>query len=106
MHNTLTLRLSWRVSELLLPDLRALLPAEDIQFFSNDLDEQWHYTLLCVQGDDSCSMIVSVILVWRLLGRIHSLHFSDGVAACDLSAAGQSQLFDRLKMPQAVLHIS
>ncbi|WNN46091.1 MULTISPECIES: hypothetical protein [Winslowiella] len=106
MQNRLTLRLSWPVSEFLLPDLRALLPAESIQFFSNELDEQWHYTLLCIPGDKNCSLIVSAILVWRQLGRIHALHYSSAAVTTEATHASQEQLFGLLNTPGAVVNIS
>ncbi|MBP2171028.1 hypothetical protein J2125_004220 [Erwinia toletana] len=106
IQHTLTLRLSWGVSDILLQDLRALLPAAAIQFFSNELDERWHYTLLCMQGGEHCSLIVSVIIVWRQLGRITSMQYSNPDCTRDISAASQKEMFALLKIPGAVLHIS
>ncbi|WP_241488294.1 hypothetical protein [Winslowiella iniecta] len=100
------MRLSWQVSEFLLPDLRALLPAESIQFFTNELDEQWHHTLLCIPGDKNCSLMVSAILIWRQLGRIHALHYSSAAVTADASHADQHQLFELLNTPGAVVNIS
>ncbi|MFS2223950.1 hypothetical protein [Pantoea sp. B65] len=106
IQHSLTLRLSWGVSEVLLPDLRALLPAASIQFFSNELDERWHYTLLCMQSDEHCSLIVPAIIVWRQLGRVTSLQYSSATFTRDISAVSQIELFDLLKIPGAVLHIA
>lgn len=106
MHNTITLRLTRAVSERLLPDLRALLPAEALQFFANGLDEQWHYTLLCARNETNSALIVSAILVWLRLGKIHRLQYSNQTTTLDLSEAAQNELFAWLTQPQAVLHIS
>jgi len=106
MQKKLTLRLSWQVSEFLLPDLRALLPAESIQFFANELDEQWHHTLLCVPSDNNCSLMVSAILVWRQLGRIHTLHYSSAAVTTDASHLSQDRLFGLLNTPGAVVNIA
>jgi len=106
MQKTLTLRLSSQVSECLLPDLRALLPAESVQFFSNELDEQWHHTLLCIPDDRNCSLIVSAILFWRQLGRIQTLHYTHAAITTDASHASQEQLFILLNTPGAAVNIS
>ncbi|WP_437616557.1 hypothetical protein [Erwinia sp. V71] len=106
IQHTLTIRLSWHVSEAMLPDLRALLPAEAIQFFTNDLDEQWHHTLLCIQSEESCALIVSALMLWRLLGRITSLQYSSSIATRDISASDQRELFELLQQPGALLNVA
>ncbi|QKJ86298.1 hypothetical protein PMPD1_1339 [Paramixta manurensis] len=106
INQVFTLRLSRYVSEALLPDIRALMPPEAIQFFSNELDEQWHYTLLCQQSDQNCALALSAILVWHQLGRIHTLRYSSPDLTADVSSAGQAQLLGLLNTPGAVLHLS
>ena len=106
IQHTLTIRLSWSVSEAMLPDLRALLPAEAIQFFTNDLDAQWHHTLLCIQSEECCALIVSALVLWRLLGRVASLQYSSGEVTRDISASSQSELFALLQQPGALLNVA
>ncbi|KAB8312149.1 hypothetical protein EH228_08100 [Erwinia endophytica] len=103
---TFTLRLTRSVSKFLLPDIRALIPAESIQFFSNELDEEWHYTLLCVRNDNNCSLAVSALLIWRQLKRIHKLVFSTPLLHKDVSNSSPAELFTLLKIPGAVLYLS
>lgn len=104
--STFTLRLSRAVSDVLLPDLRALLLPDSMQFFSNDLDEQWHYTLICMQSDNACSLAISAIVVWRQLGRINTLHYSNATFVQDVSDSESAELFSLITMPGAVLYIS
>lgn len=106
MPATFTLHMSRDVSESLLPDLRALIPAEAMQFFSNELGEQWHYTLLCQQSDESCSLAVSAIMVWRQLKRISTLHYSSASCHKDLSKSTAGDIFSLLNMPGAALYLS
>lgn len=103
---TFTLRLTRPVSRFLLPDLRALLPSESVQFFSNELDEEWHYTLLCVQSDNTCSLTVSAILVWHQLKKIHTMRFSSLQRRQDLINASTSEIYALLQEPDAVLYLS
>lgn len=106
MPATFTLRMAHRVSDVLLPDLKALIPAESMQFFSNELDEEWHYTLLCQQSDETCSLAVSAILVWHQLKRITLMNYTNATVQKDLSHCAAADLFNFLKMPGAVLHLS
>lgn len=103
---TFTLRLTRNVSQFLLPDLRALLPAESVQFFSNELDEEWHYTLLCAQGDNTCSLAVSAILVWHQLKRIRRMRYSSLQQQRDLSGATATELYSLLQAPEATLYLA
>lgn len=106
MLTTFTLRLTRGVSEFLLSDIRALLPAESVQFFSNELDEEWHYTLLCSRNDNNCSLAVSAILVWHQLKRVHKMMFSTPALHKDVSDSSSAELFTLLKTPGAVLYLS
>lgn len=106
MPATFTLRMAHRVSDVLLPDLKALIAPESMQFFSNDLDEAWHYTLLCQQSDETCSLAVAAILVWHQFKRIRSMNYSNPSFHKDLSNSSAAELFTLLKMPGAVLHLS
>jgi len=104
---TFTLRLTRNVSQFLLPDLRALLPPESVQFFSNELDEEWHYTLLCVQSDNTCSLTVSAILVWHQLQRIRVMRYSSlQQRQLDLDGASSTEIYSLLLTPGAVLYLS
>ena len=103
---TFTLRLSRSVSHYFLPDIRALLPAESVQFFSNELDEEWHYTLLCGQSPENCSLTVSAILVWYQLKHINKLIFSTASQQVDASGCTSGELFDLLNNSDAVLYLS
>lgn len=103
---TFTLRLTRSVSQFLLPDLRALLPPESVQFFSNELDEEWHYTLLCVQSDTTCSLTVSALLVWHQLKRIHVMRYSSPQQLQDLASASSAEIYALLRQPGAVLYLS
>lgn len=103
---TFTLRLSRSVSHYLLPDIRALLPAESVQFFSNELDEEWHYTLLCGQSPENCSLAVSIILIWYQLKHINKLIFCGTTLQADASGCTLGELFELLKKPGAVLYLS
>lgn len=106
MPATFTLHMSRHVSEALLPDLKALIPAEAMQFFSNDLGEEWHYTLLCQQSDEICSLAVSAIMVWHQLKRISTLGYSNTSGHKVLSKSIAGELFTLLKMPGAALYLS
>ncbi len=103
---TFTLRLTRDVSQFLLPDIRALLPAESVQFFSNELDEEWHYTLLCGQSPGNCSLAVSAILIWHQLKRIHKMIFTASAQQIDASGCATAELFALLNKPGAVLYLS
>lgn len=102
-----TLRMSRHVSEVLLPDLKALIPVAAMQFFSNELDEEWHYTVLCIQSQENCSLAVSAIAVWHQLHHIKTLNFTDG-AACHQAAteSDTAELYRLLQQPGAVLYLS
>lgn len=102
---TFTLRLSRSVSQYLLPDIRALLPAESVQFFSNELDEEWHYTILCRQSPENCSLAISAILIWHQLKRINKLIFSDTTQQVDASGCTSGELFELLNKPDAVFYL-
>ncbi|MCX8956681.1 hypothetical protein [Erwinia psidii] len=106
MLKTFTLRLTLGVGKYLLADIRALLPAESVQFFSNELDEEWHYTLLCIHSDHSCSLIVSAILVWLQLKRIRILIYRTATEHQDVSQCSADELFHLLSRPGAVLYLS
>ena len=101
-----TLRMTHPVSDVLLPDLKALIPPESMQFFCNDLDEEWHYTLLCQQSDETCSLALSAILLWHQLKKIVTIDYVTPGCHKDLSAGSSTELFTLLKMPGAVLHLS
>ncbi|MBV4369029.1 hypothetical protein ACMGGR_05380 [Erwinia sp. BNK-24-b] len=103
---TFTLRLTRNVSQFLLPDLRALLPPESVQFFSNELDEEWHYTLLCMQSETSCSLAVSAILIWHQLKRISVMRYSSPSQQLDVSGYASAELYALLRAPDAVLYLS
>ena len=103
---TFTLRLSRDVSQFLLPDLRALLPPTSVQFFSNELDEEWHYTLLCLQSDPLCSLTVSAILVWHQLKKIHVMRYRSPQGKQDFTAPFSAELYALLRVPGAVLYLS
>lgn len=106
MLKTFTLRLTRPVSRYLLEDIRALLPAESVQFFSNELDEKWHYTLLCARTDNNCLLAVSAILVWHQLKRIRVLIYSTTEKHKDVSGCSAAELFNLLSAPGAVLYLS
>ncbi|WP_338557331.1 hypothetical protein [Erwinia sp. E_sp_B04_7] len=101
-----TLRMTHPVSDVLLADLKALLPSESLQFFCNELDEEWHYTLLCQQSDETCSLALSAIMVWHQLKKIVRIDYHNPCLHKDLTASPSTELFTLLKMPGAVLHLS
>lgn len=101
-----TLRMTRNVSHYLLPDIRALLPAASVQFFSNELDEEWHYTLLCIRSDENCSLAVSAILVWHQLKRVKKLLFRSASQQLDASDCTSGELYQLLNQPDAVLYLS
>ncbi|MEW5288197.1 MULTISPECIES: hypothetical protein [Erwinia] len=106
MLNTFTLRLTRHVSQYLLPDMRALLPSESVQFFCNELDEEWHYTLLCRQNEHICSLTVSAILVWHQLRHIQSMVWSTTQEQQDVTHYSAARLYERLITPGAILYLS
>ncbi|AXF76675.1 hypothetical protein LU604_06785 [Erwinia tracheiphila] len=106
MLKTFTLRLTQSVNHYLLADIRALLPAESVQFFTNELDEEWQITLLCVQSDKNCSLAVSVILMWHQLRRIRTIVYSTITEHHDVSDYNAAQLLNILNKPEAVLYLS
>jgi hypothetical protein len=106
MPATFTLHMSRHVSKALLPDLKALIAPEAMQFFSNELGEEWHYTLLCQQSDESCSLAVSAVMVWHQLKRITTLSYSNASCHKELTNCSAGELFSLLKMPCAALYLS
>ncbi|MFC0141303.1 hypothetical protein ACFFJN_15095 [Erwinia mallotivora] len=106
MLNTFTLRLTRHVSQYLLPDMRALLPSESVQFFCNELDEEWHYTLLCWQNEHICSLTVSAILVWHQLRHIKAVVWSTTQEQQDATHDSADRLYQRLVTPGAILYLS
>lgn len=106
MPATFTLHMSRHVSEALLPDLKALIAPQAMQFFSNELGEVWHYTLLCQQSDESCSLAVSAIMVWHQLKRISTLSYTSASCHKELTKSTAGELFTLLKMPGAALYLS
>lgn len=101
-----TLRMTHPVSDVLLPDLKALIPPESMQFFCNDLDEEWHYTLLCQQSDETCSLALSAILLWHQLKKIVTIDYISPGGNKDLSVSSSTELFTLMMIPGAVLHLS
>lgn len=101
-----TLRMTRSVSQYLLPDIRALLPAASVQFFSNELDEEWHYTLLCIRSDENCSLTVSAILVWHQLKRLNKIIFRSASRQLDASNCSSGELYQMLNEPEAMLYLS
>lgn len=102
-----TLRMSRHVSDVLLPDLKALIPLSAMQFFSNELDEEWHYTVLCLQSEENCSLAVSAIAVWHQLHHIQTLNFTDGAAYYQSATQSDNgELFRLLLLPGAVMYLS
>lgn len=106
MPSTFTLRMVRSVSDVLLPDIKALIAPELLQFFSNGLDDTWQYTLLCQQSDETCSLVVSAILFWYQLKRIHCISYSDPDSQQDRCHSSATEMFIVLKMPGAVLQLS
>lgn len=102
----LTLFLSQSVSQVMLDDLRAILPADAIKVFVNCLDETHYATLECVQADQHCALIASAIVVWRQLGHVHHILYKKGEVLREENDATQFQLFTLLKTHRAVLQIS
>ncbi|WP_312054566.1 hypothetical protein [Pantoea brenneri] len=102
----LTLFLSRSVSQVMLDDLQAILPAEAIKVFVNGLEDAQYATLECVQAEQHCALIASAIVVWRQLGHIHHIVFNKGELLREVNDATQFQLFTLLKTHRAVLHLS
>ncbi len=103
---TFILRLSHPVSVDMLADLRAVIPADATHIFINALDEESHTTVECAQNDDNCSLAASAIALWRQLGHIHHLNWRHGWESLDVNEASQQELFQMLKTPGAIMHIS
>lgn len=102
----LTLYLSRDVSRVMLEDIRAILPADGLKIFLNDLDDACHATVECVQEENSCALIASAIVVWRQLGHIHRLIYTQGKVQRQVDDATQFELFTLLKNPRAVLRLA
>ncbi|WP_313651570.1 hypothetical protein [Pantoea sp.] len=102
----LTVILSQSVSQVMLDDLRAILPAEAIKVFVNQLDETHYVTLECLQAEQHCALIASAIVVWRQLGHVHHILYRKGDVLREEHDATQFQLFTLLKTHRARLQIS
>lgn len=59
----LRLLLSQSVSRVMLDDIRAIVPAQALNVFINGLDETHYATLDCVQSEENCALLASVIVV-------------------------------------------
>ncbi|WP_312240674.1 hypothetical protein [Pantoea sp.] len=102
----LTLYLSRSVSQVMLDDLKAILPGDAVKIFINGLDETRYATVECVQSEQYCALIASAIIVWRQLGRIDTILFQAGEMARRADEASQFQLFSMMKTTRAVLQIA
>ena len=104
--STFILRLSRPVSADMLDDLRAVFPSDATQVFINALDEGNYTTVECLQSDDTCALAASAIALWRQLGHIHHLTWRHGWESGDATDARQQALFQMLKAPGAIMHIT
>ncbi|ARF50354.1 MULTISPECIES: hypothetical protein [Pantoea] len=102
----LTLYLSRSVSRVMLQDLQAILPAEAVKIFTNDLDDVRYATVECVQAETTCALIASAIIVWRQLGHIHLLLYTQGEVQRQITDATQFELFTLLKNNRAALRLA
>lgn len=102
----LTLYLSRNVSQVMLEDFRAILPADGLKIFVNELDDTHHATVECVQAEDSCALIASAVVVWRQLGHIHTMMYTKGELQRSVNDATQFELFTLLKNHRAVLRLA
>ena len=102
----LTLFLSRAVSQVMLDDLRAILPADDMKVFVNGLDETHYATIECVQAEQHCALIAAAIVIWRQLGHVEHIVFKKGELLREVTDATQFQLFTLLKTHRAVLQLS
>ncbi|MFH8134559.1 hypothetical protein ABU178_10305 [Pantoea osteomyelitidis] len=102
----LTLYLSRSVSQVMLGDLKAILPGDAVKIFINGLDEARYATVECVQSEQHCALIASAITVWRQLGHIDSIIFKAGEIVRREDEASQFQLFSMMKTSRAVLQLA
>ncbi|MFB6325223.1 hypothetical protein HA42_09545 [Pantoea deleyi] len=102
----LTVILSRSVSQVMLDDLRAILPAGAINVFVNQLDDTHYATLECLQAEQNCALIASAIVVWRQLGHVRHICYRKGDVLREEQDATQFQLFTLLKTHRALLQIS
>lgn len=94
-----TLRLSQPVCQVMLPDIKAILPASSVDVFINALETAHYATLECWQQEDACALLASVIVVWRQLGHLQHIQYQSGAISREVSDATQFQLFSLLKPP-------
>ena len=104
--STFILRLSRPVSADMLDDLRAVFPSDATQVFINALDEGNYTTVECLQSDDTCALAAAAIALWRQRGHIHHLTWRHGWESGDATDARQQALFQMLKAPGAIMHIT
>lgn len=102
----LTLYLSRDVSRVMLDDIRAILPADGLKIFLNDLDDTCPATVECLQVENVYALIASAIVVWRQLGHIHTLIYTQGEVQRQVNDATQFELFTLLKNHHAVLRLA
>lgn len=102
----LRLLLSQSVSRVMLDDIRAIVPAQALNVFINGLDEAHYATLDCVQSEENCALLASVIVVWRQLGHIHAIHYQKGEHLRQVDDATQFQLFSMMKTHRAIVQIA
>ncbi|WP_343551963.1 hypothetical protein [Pantoea sp.] len=102
----LRLLLSQSVSRVMLDDIRAIVPAQALNVFINGLDEAHYATLDCVQSEENCALLASVIVVWRQLGHVHSIHYQKGEHLRQVDDATQFQLFSMMKTHRAIVQLA
>lgn len=102
----LTLVLSRAVSHVMLDDIRAIVPADAINLFINDLDENHYATLDCVQSENNCALLASAVVVWRQLGHIQHIAYLKGEHLRQISEASQFQLYTLMKTHRATIRIA
>ncbi len=100
------LLMSHSVSNVMLDDIRAIVPAQAFNLFINGLDEANYATLDCLQSEENCALLASVIVVWRQLGHVHSIHYQKGEHLRQVDDATQFQLFSMMKTHRAILQLA
>ncbi|MFR0653659.1 hypothetical protein SB719_03520 [Pantoea sp. SIMBA_079] len=102
----LTLILSRAVSQVMLDDIRAIVPAAALSVFINTLDDTRYATVDCLQNEENCALLASAIVVWRQLGHIQHIDYYKGDRLRQIAGATQFELFSIMKTHRALFRLA
>lgn len=100
---TLKLTLSQRASQMIVPDLQALIPPSDISIFINHLAAQSSATVECSRSEKVCSLLAATLMTWLRLEGAKGLRLWNNGARLDIATLNTTRLYDLLMAPESHL---